>query len=301
MKLSMQKKKRNHYVPQSYLRVFAADPECRKIWTFRKDEGDFELRPIKKVAVSFYLYAPKGVDGRDYSFEDKLATLESWFGGDLWKAATTGYVDLGDTMVRKALSLLTAVMFLRNPLVFELHKRLHRQMTDYCEVADEMPREVEIGGKLYGVDSSDWPSFRGASDEDVKRMWIDGVGEAAWLAESLMKMRWAILTVDQPVFITSDNPVSFLHPSLKFEGFANPETTISFPLSPTRVLCMDNRHSEPANRYYPLRESPGAINLLIWRNARASMFSHRNTALVCQEMCDEAESTGLRWQPGGWF
>jgi hypothetical protein len=68
-----------------------------------------------------------------------------------------------------------------------------------------------------------------------------------------MAMRWSMLWAAEPVFITTDNPVVFLDPSLKFRGINNPETSIIFPISPNRVLCMDHRHHEPANQYYPLK------------------------------------------------
>ena len=87
----------------SYLRSFAADGERKKIWTFGKNGGDFELRAIKKVAVKFYLYAPKGPQGRDYAFEDKLASLEEMFGEEFWKTVCTGFVNLGDEAARKAI------------------------------------------------------------------------------------------------------------------------------------------------------------------------------------------------------
>jgi len=55
----MQKRKENHWVPQAYLKPFAIDPtaekEKRKIWRFRKSGGDPEMKPIRKVAVKFYL------------------------------------------------------------------------------------------------------------------------------------------------------------------------------------------------------------------------------------------------------
>jgi hypothetical protein len=295
----MQKMKRNHFVPQSYLRAFAADPERRKIWTFRKEGGDFELRPIKKVAVSFYLYAPNNVNGRDYSFEAKLASLENWFGEEFWQQVTTGFVDLGDMSIRKAIALLAAVMYLRNPLALDMQRRVHRQLVELYQNYSGTPESIEIGGKVHDVDLADWPQFRDATEDDIKRMWLNQLDGATWLAEIMMKMRWAILLADEPVFITSDNPVSVIHPSLTFKGFKDPEAMVSFPLSPTRILHLDNRHGEPDNQYYPLKARPGAINSLIWQNSLTTMFSHRHTGLVCQEICDEAERMGFRWQPSG--
>lgn len=87
-----QKKKRNHWVPQSYLRHFAADSDRRKIWMLKRDSNNEpQLKPIKKVATEFYLYAPHGPNGRDYSFEDKLASLEQCLAnpsGILWPRVT---------------------------------------------------------------------------------------------------------------------------------------------------------------------------------------------------------------------
>ena len=62
--MSGQKKKRNHWVSQAYLRPFAADSERKKIWTFSKNEGEPRLRPIRNVAVGFYLYAPRPAGAR---------------------------------------------------------------------------------------------------------------------------------------------------------------------------------------------------------------------------------------------
>ncbi len=299
--MSKQKKKRNHFVPQSYLRSFAADPAGKKIWTFGKENVDFELRPIKKVAVKFYLYAPLSPEGRDYSFEDKLASLEQWFGEPLWKVLTTAYVDLADETIRKMLALLTAVMWVRNPRFLEMMNEVHRQLREMYLSHPTLPDEVEIGGKTFEIDKSDWPSFRDASEEDKKRVWLKEVGSAAHYAKKLMKMRWSILCSDAPVFITTDNPVIAIHPSLRFRGIENPDTTLMFPLSPTRVLIMDNRHSEPANQYYPLKASPAVTNLLLWRESSNVMFSSRPAEEVCNEICADAEAGGFRWKPGGWY
>ena len=55
----------------------------------------------------------------------------------------------------------------------------------------------------------------------------------------------------------------------------HPDAMVTFPLSPTRILMMDNRHSEPDTRYYPLQGGPGAFNLM-WRNAIDQMFAPRH-------------------------
>jgi hypothetical protein len=289
-----QKKKRNHWVPQSYLRHFAADVDRRKVWVLKRESNDGpELKPIKKVATEFYLYAPHGPDGRDYSFEDKLASVEQMFGGPFWNLVATDYIDLCDNTVRKALSLLVAVMHLRNPLHLEQMRVLHKQMVGLYAQFPELPDEVEIAGKTYELDKDSWPSFSNAGENDIKRMWLDNVGSATWLAEILMGMRWAILLSEEPVFITTDNPVVTLHPSLQFRGITNPETSVVFPLSPTRLLHIDNRMSEPDGQYYPLTTNPGSMNGLLWRYAINAMYSSRHTDHVCAEICADADQQGF--------
>ncbi|GFE84413.1 hypothetical protein GCM10011487_64130 [Steroidobacter agaridevorans] len=291
----MQKSKRNHWVSQAYLRAFASDPERReKIWRFGKDTGAPELKPIEKVAVRFYLYAPKGKDGkRDYAFEAKLSELEQWFGDPLWQRLCTEMVDLSWEPVRKMVSLLVAVMYLRTPAQFEASKAMHRQIVDVYGQFPELPSSFDHKGKMYRLDNSKWAEYRDASEDDMKRFWLSQVGSAVWLAEILMKMRWAVVFSDVPVFITTDNPVTIIHPSLRFRGLKNPETTLIFPLSPTRVLMMDNRQSEPNGHYYPLKERPGCFNSTLWRNAIEHMFSHRDPDIVCAEMLAEAERMGF--------
>lgn len=286
-----QKKKRNHWVPQSYLRHFAADTDRRKIWMLKRDSNDEpELKPIKKVATEFYLYAPRGPNGRDYSFEDKLASLEQMFGEPFWDSLATGYVNLCDKAVRKGLSLLVAVMHLRNPQQLQQTRVLYEQMVEFYSQLPELPDAVAIAGKTYELDKDSWPSYRDASEDDIKRMWLDDVGSATWLAKMLMEMRWAILISEEPVFITTDNPVITVHPSLEFKGIKNPETSLIFPISPTRLLHIDNRMTEPDGQYYPLKTNPGAMNGLLWRYAINAMYSSRHPDYVCDEICADADA-----------
>lgn len=293
-----QRTKRCHWVPQSYLRTFAANPPARsRIWRLSKHHNgpDAQLKPIKKVAMGFHLYAPRDpVSGvRDDSFERRLSDLEQWFGDPVWHALCYDYVDLSWDPLRKMVSLLVAVMQFRNPSHFEIHKQIHQRIVKQVEQFDGTPTSVEIKGKVYPIAPGSWSAYRAATEDDVRRNWLQDVGTCAWYAEHLMKMRWAILVSEEPLFITTDNPVAILHPSLEFRGINNPETSVTFPLSPTRALCMDHLHHEPANQYYPLKGDGSVVNLLLWRQANEYMFSHRHTDEVCQSLVSEAEKQGF--------
>lgn len=287
--------KRNHWVPQSYLRAFAADPDRReKIWRFSKEEGDQELKPIAKVAYRHYLYAPKDDSGqRDYSFEVQLSRLEQWFGERPWELLLSEYLDLGDQAVRKMVSLLAAVMYLRNPRSLKLSNNVHRQMVDFLKELTELPQSFEHKGKTYAVDTRSWGQFKDGDDEALKKNWIATVKQAGWLAELLMTMRWSMVISGTPGFITSDHPVTVVHPSLSFRGFNDPETFVIFPLNPYRLLVMDHRMNEPAGQYYPAGDALPSWNSSIWRNGNEYMFCHRNPDEVLSELVVDADQRGF--------
>lgn len=283
--MAKQVTKRCHWVSQSYLKAFAADEAGQKIWRFSKNDGDPELKPIENVAVRFYLYAPMAADGtRNDPVERKLSELEQWFGEPIWKALCTSELDLTWEPLRKMLALIVATTYVRNPVQFETWKRIHRQMVEQVSGLESMPTRVTIGGVEHQVDASDWPDFRDAGEEPMKAAWNDYIAGAGDIAPRLLGMRMVMVAAKKPVFITSDNPVTITHPSLEFRGIRDPETTISFPISPTRMLVLDNRHSEPDGVYYELADDNAAAqNLLAWRNAMEHMFSHRHTDEVCAE------------------
>lgn len=291
---AMQLTKRCHWVPQAYLRAFAADSQRRKIWRFSKDVGDPELKPIEKVAVSFYLYVPRDpkTGRRDDSFEKKLSELEQWFADPVWLALQSEMLDLSWEPLRQMVGLLAATMMLRNLKSFEQYKQLHQQVRDLIERSREVPHSFLHRGRTYRVDRASWPAYRDATEDDLKRNWIKDMHGAAYYANHFMRMRWSMLFADEPVFITSDAPVTFVHPSLRFRGIADPQTTVLFPISPTRLLCMDHLMHEPHNQYYPLQGNGAAQNLLLWRNSIEHMFSHRHTDEVCADMV--AEESALR-------
>ena len=125
----------------------------------------------------------------------------------------------------------------------------------------------------------------------MKAAWNDYVAGAGGIAPRLLDMRMVMLVAERPAFITSDNPVTIMHPSLKFRGINDPETTITLPISPTRALVLDNRHSEPDGAYYALADgNPASVNLLVWRNAMDHLYSSRHPEEVCAELVADADS-----------
>ncbi len=284
-----------HWVPQSYLRYFATPPEnAEKIWRLSKTTLLAEQKPIKKVAVKFHLYSPLSeASRRDDRFEKKLADLEQWFSSPPWKALCSDFPDYSMSWYRKMISLLVATMHLRNPAVLDWTKGFHRSLIAGVPTDGLSPTHVTIGRTTAAISEETWAECIGADDEELKRAWISVVEKCSWFAEQLMGLRWAIVVSERPIFVTSDNPVAFHHPSLQFKGIRDSQTFVSFPLSPTRILMMDHRHDQPSGRYYSLSHSGASTNTLTWRNSIEHMFSSRHPEEVCQEMVDDAEAAGF--------
>lgn len=71
-----------------------------------------------------HLYVPRDqVTGeRDDSLEQRLSELERWFADPIWRALQTDVVDLAWPALRKLISLIVSVMYLRTPLHYEYVK-----------------------------------------------------------------------------------------------------------------------------------------------------------------------------------
>jgi hypothetical protein len=128
------------------------------------------------------------------------------------------------------ISLLTAVMYLRNPAQLSFMRGFHGQIVEAFSQPPGLPDEIEIAGKIFPFDKDGWPAYRDTGEEEIKRIWLQEVGSAVFLAKIFLDMRWSIVCSDEPVFITSDNPVTPIHSELRFRGFRNPGTAVMFPL-----------------------------------------------------------------------
>lgn len=296
-----------HWVPQFYLKHFAT-PETittksPKVWIFLKDKKDGDpslpkLPNIKNVCGKRYLYSPLGIDGqREWALESKLSDLESVL-ATLWPSLANGYVDFRQhEYIRKLVALFVSVMHLRHPDNLNLSTQIYHQMVKMYEEApkkdDGTPdiELVEINGEMHEVDTSNWNEYRNWNENDHRRFFANMVQyNAMFLAELFLKKRWSVIFSENSAFITSDKPVGKQHKNKKTFGFRTDGTIITFPLSPTRLLIMDDIHNEPACQYYPLLDNdPGPFNILIWRNGSKFMISQRNIDEVLWEMIEWAD------------
>lgn len=296
-----------HWVPQFYLRYFATpDTKSAKtpqVWVFSKNESDSDTTTptsIKKVCGKRYLYAPKDLRGdRNWDVDDQITNLETLL-GNLWPALADDYINLGDEHIRKAVALFISVMHLRHPDSLKKIEELHTQLVTLFQSgpvgADGIPavESFEIDGTTVHLDAHGWHAYKNASKDDHHRFFVSLIrSEAARMAEHLMNKRWSIVFSNVDTFITTDKPVVISHSTRERFGYGSPDSIISFPLSPTRLLVLDDLHSEPCNQYYPLKSTnAGAFNLILWREAKRFLITGRKLEEVLWEICalDETES-----------
>lgn len=305
--MRVSKPKNQHWVPQFYLKYFATPETILKenpqTWFFSKNEedGDPKLTNIKNICAKRFLYSPKNKEGqREWELEHSLSTLETLI-SVVWPSLAEGYTDLLWEPMRKAVSLFIAILYIRHPNNLKECENIHNKLVS---LYDKLPKKqdgtpsfthAEINEKLVEIETHDWHEYRKWDEDDHHRFFCDSIkGHSGKMAKYLLKKRWSIIFSENPAFITSDNPVCKFHlEKVKF-GFATQGTIITLPISPTRLLIMDDNHEEPAGQYYPLKEDgPGPFNLGIWRNSSRFMISQRNVDQVLAEICEWADH-----QPG---
>ena len=288
------KKRRQHWVPKFYLEYFSVpetqDSPSPKVWVLDRKEGEPFIVSIKNIALKSYLYSPTDKEGaRNYDTEDELANVE-YLASQMWPIISTNYFDIIESPYRKYLALFMSILHLRHPKNIQIHKDIHKSFVDIGDAAlkgengDPLLNKLEVNGQVYDFDPSDFFEYKNANHSDIQKMFVDSIKHnAVELAEILLKKRWSIVVSDKPVFITSDEPVSMFHKDKEKFGFGTHGTTVLFPISPHRILVLDDL-DQPAGQYYSLQQGDEALyNYVTWIHAEKFMISHRHTDEVLFE------------------
>lgn len=295
----MSQPKRHHWVPRFYLKGFATPESANgpnaQVYIYHRVTGVPELVSIKNIAVKNYLYAPlneRGGRTRDFSLESELAEFEGVM-ASIWPALATDFVDLGSLPMRKGISLFLATLFLRHPYTYARQRKSWEQILQLIDSAPKdrsgIPRieSLLIGSQKRRVpfDVAKWRAMKDADENDLHRVFVDMIRtEAIDIAEGLMRKRWSVVFMDEPLIVTSDNPLFVVDPNMKRDQLLGTGASLMFPISPTRVLCCDDLQ-EPGNRYYKLSvEQAPLYNMFTWVNTDDFMISPRHTDDVLIEL-----------------
>jgi hypothetical protein len=274
------KSKHQHWVPQFYLNYFAT-PETRgtkgqQVWIVDKANGDREgkLTAVRNVCGKRYLYSPEDVNGqRDWSLDDKLNGIESDL-GMIWPTLCGETPALTAPKLREALALFVAVTHLRNIEVYKL-----------------IDRAIEQRTKLYGELPEERIKPGGPDPTDAGRFFVQMLDQQTQkMTATFFEKSWSIAVAEEDTFITSDRPVGFVHRTHRSPGPGTEGALALFPISPRRLLVMDNLSSHPWKGYARLPPADaGLFNSALWRSAVRFAITGRPVRDVLAEIASDEQ------------
>lgn len=244
--------KKQHYVPISYLKVFANPDE--HVWKMDRWTGKIEPEGRKNIFFFDHYYrqewAPKGANSN---------ILEKYFEVEVEPTIhALRRLSAGDTLSEdEAISCLIYVVMQR------------------CRVPAQLDHAVEqmrqLGMSM--MKTSDNPRVREAYRQGYhivmkKQARLDAFGTlVSSTTQSLEVMRWeAIEAHSSSEFVTSDNPVVAVSPTVfppACPGLAKRSTRVFFPLSPSTALSLS--HKEGVSEMVDLENETTELPTMVGR------------------------------------
>ena len=226
--------KKQHYVPQLYLREFL-DPNTPPgyepyVWIFAEDGKTKNRRAPKNVLWEMDLYTLEKDGTKQYELEELLSKLEGDY-AKLVRGKVKARLPLSDTEHITLCAFVAAML-----------QRTVRKRDNLESSLDELISKVERLEEHHGAAPSTSSKLK-ADKKDAHR-----VGSAAVLSditELLHQMSLAFFCTDgtNSRFITSDDPVAVFNPDLQWQRFYGPgigqkNVQITMPISPDITVCL---------------------------------------------------------------
>lgn len=226
--------KKQHYVPQCYLREFV-DPKTPAghepyVWIFSKDGKKRKKRAPHNTFRETHLYTLEIEGQKHYSIEASLKQLES------------RYAEIVRDRVKKYLSLSDEEHVILCAFVAAMMQRTLRMKENLESFLDQVIEKVEAMEKMHGLAPEKSAELRQAKKDTHKLGMIQLLPE---LTQMLFQMNLAFLCSDGTGarFITSDDPVTLFNPDLQWQRFYGPglaqrNVQVTMPVSPDITVCM---------------------------------------------------------------
>ncbi|MCS3426026.1 hypothetical protein M2403_004659 [Rahnella sp. BIGb0603] len=247
-----QKKRNQHYVPQSYLRRFTIKGEQSLLWSFDKESKKYLRHPssVKKVCCEDYYYYQLDDAGEvnHIDLEDSISEVEK-IGNDIinkilnMRAMPYVYLSIED---KSYLAYYIAFMQTRGPAFRnivndvwgDIAVRTLKSSFDakiFPEPPEVLQRMIDEKGLLEAV--------RLSIHSSVSLEYM--IEFARQLAQVFLNKQWTLhISSNDFEFVSSDNPVSFFSKSnASGIGPGHPSAITIFPISPRVCLSI-----EPAQR-----------------------------------------------------
>ena len=288
--------KKQHWLPQFYLRHFAVPgfrrPRNAKIWMWSKDEHEPITTKIKDVCAKEFLYSHIKPDGsRCFRTEKNLQRLETII-SRLYFRVAEGYPDLREAPgIKRLLSLFFATLLLRHPDELEGTKETHRMLVTWYEMFPKDARgrpvvpEFEQEGTSFPFDNSHWEEYRDEDENGMVRMFAETIEQnSRSIANQIFQKRWAFLCLDRPRLFTSDFPVVVKHLEQKTFGVGTPGVHMFFPVTPKRMLHMTDPKDDP-DGFYPFPVTKATqLNFFTLGNSKQMTLSHEQPDSMLQPL-----------------
>ncbi|WP_375210908.1 DUF4238 domain-containing protein [Hyphococcus sp.] len=290
-------KKRHHFVPQFYLRNFAAHNPEEEIWTYDMERGTARGSTIENTAYEKYLYSVTSDDGvRQDDLENVIAAIED-------KAAPVfEKVILAEKITgqeRANFSSFIAIMYVRTDAFRQQYAEammgMH-QITMHATAAHDgafksfSERFQKDKGKMTEAEIEEMReamlNLDGFTISIDKEWTLRSLTMHDSLAPIFFDMHWSVLEAEKPrYFIASDNPVIFDVPAayrhpIYGGGLSHKKVELTFPLSPSKCLLATWDKSLPQFSEIP-REAVKHMNRMRATYARRFLFGpYRDDGIV---------------------
>lgn len=257
--------KRHHYVPIFYLDYFATKSTkgTRRFWVYDKAGGPARIQTPINTAVEGHLYSFETSSGaKDDSLEHLLSKLETEAKPVLDRWQLPGVAPTQDE--KKRIAEFLAVMHTRSPRtiqgITEASQAIGIEVARFLADRPQMVREFLEQERLSGrpnipsveemVDSLVNVKERFEIKVNRKRSLIESFKLCERVAAELFKLNWCLCRAPTGTFfVTSDTPLcAFARTgrdrALLGAGFGLPNAEVTFPISPTVCLLLDQRHKK---------------------------------------------------------
>ena len=229
----MSNPKKQHYVPQCYLREFA-DPKTfsedePRIWIFDRDGKNRRWDKIKNVLASNDLYTLRIKGQKSYVIEETLANLEG------------KYATVFREKIKNKLPLNEEEHIILCAFVSAMLQRTLRHKDSLRQFYKELIERAEAMEKAHNLEPKESNRLKQYLENSHKLGVFQVLPD---IAELLMKMSVAFLVAEKGAkYVTSDDPCNLFNPDLQWQRFYSPglgqrNVQVTLPLSPEILLCL---------------------------------------------------------------
>ncbi len=256
--------RRNHYLPQFYLRFFATE-EKDLLWVYDKRQPEPRLQSPKATAVEVDLYTLVDKNGQENDELEKMFSVVESQARPILNRWITKRVAITE-QEKGPISEFLALMHLRVPRNLAAMKEagekftveyFKKQAQDADKFNENYQRFLKDTGSKDDIPAEQIRQFILEPEKNYKlRMdrqyaLLTTFAQIEPIYRELLSMNWSICEAPEGIFfITGDAPVNVFamaseKKALFGAGFGLPQVEVTFPLCPSKALCINKKRHPP--------------------------------------------------------